>query len=410
MALDDFAQVADPWLRKLENDPSRSLEQAVEPTTFPPGGGELAGQVSDTDRREGTLEGQVSIFVDSDAPTPGGGLGPSDEDVEAGRAAYREVGIDVLAFYKSFRFRSRPPFRDTWGIFLLDAGIAAVTAEYAEMAPALPSAEVRKVAIATLLAHERYHFWIDAWALGQEVLPLSPCIKRYEYYLAKKRHVSLTEHDIEESLANHYAFQQLRTRQLSDGSKAGRLVRALFKNCPVPYSQFSLAPRTRARREGRLAANVANGVIPDSELSQVVDAFVVDSAEIGVMSPGIRPAPPSHPVVSRHSCPVYHVQVTGYATRVQPFQGPPLRVFRQFIERYLAGVKEPRTDHDYYRIDNGEKVKFPNPHDKEVRGYELQGTLHKAGMTRREFIDAQTLTRFWKTNCPRNPPKPPLRA
>ena len=46
----------------------------------------------------------------------------------------------------------------------------------------------------------------------------------------------------------------------------------------------------------------------------------------------------------------------------------------QFVERYLSG-KKTRTDHDYYTIDNGEKVKFPNPHDKEVRSYELKGTL-----------------------------------
>ena len=59
--------------------------------------------------------------------------------------------------------------------------------------------------------------------------------------------------------------------------------------------------------------------------------------------------------------------------------------FRRYVCGYLDGSFLERTDHDYYRIDNGEKVKVPNPHDKTVRGYELKGTLHKAGMTHKEF-------------------------
>ncbi len=391
MAVIDFAKIADSWLAQLQNDPSRPLPPDVEPTTFPLGGSELDGQVIDIDR-------------DSDAPTIGGGRSSSDEDIDAGRWAYREVGVDVLAFYKSFRFRDRPPFRGKWGIFLLDAGIGAVAAEYAAMNPSLPVVEVKELAVATLLAHERYHFWIDAWALGQEILPIGPRIKRYEYYLDMKRHADLTKFDFEESLANHYAFRQLRSRKLSDQSMAGRLVRTFFESCPEPYSSFSYNPEARAHREGVLAAAVANGISP------VVSCIVPRLAgltDIGIASPGIRPAPALHPLVNHQSCPVYEVWVTGYAARVQPFQGPPLGEFRQFVERYLAGKKE-RTDHDYYLIDNGEKVKFPNPHDKEVRGYELKGTLHKAGMTHKEFVHARMTTQYWKRNCPRQPPKPPL--
>ncbi len=391
--MEDFGKIADRWLNQIQDDPSRPLPQDIDPTSFPIGGGELDGQL-------------IDIALESDAPILGVGHSPSDEDVGAARKAYREVGIDVLAFYKSFRFRDRAPFRGHWGIFLLDAGGAAVAAEYAAMRPALPFAEARRLAVATLLAHERYHFWIDAWALGQEILPMSTHrIKRYEYYLAEKRHNFLTEYDIEESLANHYAFRQLRNLKLSDGSTAGSIVRTFFTSCPEPYSDFSYAPRARARREGELATAVASGI---STAVAGLALRIGDLPEIGIASPGIRPAPSTHPIVNRQSCPIYDVWVIGYAARVQPFLRPPLKEFRGFIEGYLDGKKEPRTDHEYYRIDNGEKVKFPNPHDKEVRDHELKGTLRSAGMRYPEFLQARIATQYWKKNCPRHPPKPPI--
>ena len=47
------------------------------------------------------------------------------------------------------------------------------------------------------------------------------------------------------------------------------------------------------------------------------------------------------------------------------------------------------SDHQYFQIDNLAIIKFPNPHDKEIRGYELKGTLIKAGMTQKEFFEAK---------------------
>jgi len=389
----DFAKIAGPLLEQLRDDPSRPPPQITDTTTFPLGGGDLEGQLIDLDR-------------ESDNPTLDGGSTPTHEDVEAGRKVYREVGLDVLAFYKSFRFMDRPPFRGKWGIFILDVGIASIAAEYAAMNPALPLAEVNGLARATLLAHERYHFWIDAWAFGQEILPITAQrTKRYEYYIVEKQHSVLTEYDFEESLANHYVFRNFRSLKMSDGSNAGHLLRTFFESCPEPYSTFSYGPKIRAQKEGELASAVFNGLNPLAARTALI--FQDTSKAIGVTSLNIRPASPSHPFVNGQSCPVYEVRVIEYAARVQPFQGPTLKEFRQFIEQYLNGQKD-RTDHDYYRIDNGAKIKFPNPHDKEIRGYELKGTLLKAGMTHREFVNERISTKYWQKNCQRNPPKPPL--
>lgn len=390
MTSDDFYNAIAPMLESLQDDPSRSLPGDLETTTLPSGGEEISGQITESD-----IEGEWPIFAD---------LEPSDEDIEAGRRAYRESGIDVLAFYKSFRFRDRPPCRGKWGIFLLDTGISVVEAEYAKKTDKLPRSELRQLAIDTLLAHERYHFWIDVWALGQETLPFSTPVKRYEYYLAGRRDAAFMRFDYEESLANHYSYIRLKSRKLSDGSRAGRLIKELFLEAPEPYSNFDFGAPERAWREGMLALAVSNGVNP------VVTITMPADTEVPIIGSSIRPVYGQHPAVGYQACPVHILMVTGYAGWAQPFQGPQLREFRHFIERYLAGEKEPTSDHDYYRIDNGEKVKFPNPHDKEIRGYELKGTLLKAGMTQAEFRNARESTRRWTRNCPRSQPKAPLTA
>ncbi|WP_237067882.1 hypothetical protein [Microbulbifer guangxiensis] len=386
MASDDFADVAEPWLRELKENPDfPPLPDDLEPTTFPLEGAEIDGQPTEIDP-----EADYS-------PLPDEAL--AEEDIEAGREAHRNSGIDVLAFYKSFRFRNRPPCRGKWGIFLFDVGISAIRAEYAAVTVGLSPNELHKLAIDTLVAHERYHFWVDVWALGQEVLPARNRIKRYEHYLASCRNLIFCEYDYEESLANHYAYSRLRSRKLSDGSRAGRLIKNLFKKSPEPYSDFLFEAPERANREALLAGAIVNGVDP------YIAVLLTARGSRAVIGPSIRPADARHPAVGHQKCPVYVLKVTGYAKRVRPFLGVKLKEFRLFIEQYLAGKKLSHTDHDYYRIDNGEKVKFPNEHDKNVQGNELINILRKAGMTPSDYRKARTATQKWKVDCPRSEPK-----
>lgn len=58
------------------------------------------------------------------------GVAAQPGEIEAGRRAVQEVGLDILAFYKSFRFIDRPPLRGKWGIFIIDQGIATVAAAF----------------------------------------------------------------------------------------------------------------------------------------------------------------------------------------------------------------------------------------------------------------------------------------
>jgi hypothetical protein len=393
MPMADFADYAQPLIDQLADDPDwQPPEEPPSHSTFP-GGADFDGDLQPLHPDE----------EDSLAPV-GGNTPVSDENRDAARGAYPIVGIDVLAFYKSFRFRQLAPFRGKWGIFLIDAGVAGLTADLHDLEPNLPIPEVRKLAMDLLLAHERYHFWIDAWALGQEIIPPPHRkYKRYEPYLAGKKQVDLTLDDHEESLANYYAFQKLKRRKLSNGGTATSMLRETLGLAPVPYSHFSFDKYNRSEREGYLALAVANGMHPSHSLT-LAKLQIVDPS---VLSASLKPADRWHPVAGFPACPVYYVHAYNYAQLIQPFQGPDMSEFKRYVTDYLDGQFLEHTDHDYYRIDNREKVKMPNPHDKTVRGYELKGTLLKAGMTHKEFTQERQRTKSWTRQCPRPEPKPP---
>jgi hypothetical protein len=396
----DFAEIARPYLDGLSDDPDGPPK--IERVTTSPVADYLSVEppaLDDVIFVE-TLDGEVPL---SGLP----GLGPVDVNaVAAAQSVFREVGVDALAFYKSFRFKDRAPYPGKWGVFLIDAGIMAVAKEFRIQWRPPTQHEAERLAFQTLLQHERYHFWIDVWALGQEILPFAEQRKRYEYYLQNRPVVELTEADDEESLANFYAIQRLRRVRLADGSPATRLVRRFFAECPVPYSLFDLDARRRASRERHLAGAVANGLYGTAISLAGIDAGAHDIGQ--VLARGIRPPWFSYPFAPQPLCPTYLVRDRNYAARVQPFQGPDRTEFKRFLESYLAGQELQQTDHLFYKIDNGEKIKFPNDHEKEIRGYELKNVLLKAGMRHAEFRQARQDTKGWKKGCPRPEAKQPL--
>lgn len=381
-------------LSRLTDDPRRGPPDLSRSTSFP----------FDADEIDGDLEGFESengYILDRDRPP----LSESDgySDIDAARSSVREAGIDVLAFYKSFRFVDRPPFPGNWGIFILDAGLAGLSAEFQELDPALGSKAATLLASQTLVTHERYHFWIDLWALGQEAAPASSLLtKRYEYYLADKRPNLLTPLDYEERFANLYTLRKIAQNPKFGGRKSATLVKRFFDLCPEPYSLPYFPARAseaaKADSEGLLACAIAAGTsIANTSLLRTAR----DLEPTGIVF-GRSLIPPARGdfVEEAYHCPEHLVATRSYSTVVSPFQGPDLREFRRFMENYLAGEKSS-SDHDYYRIDNGEKIKFPNPHDKTVRSYELKGTLLKAGMNLPDFWEARQSTKRWRKHCPR---------
>ena len=78
-----------------------------------------------------------------------------------------------------------------------------------------------------------------------------------------------------------------------------------------------------------------------------------------------------------------------------------------FVKRYLAGVEDHHSDHSYYRIDNGEKVKLPNPHRVDLTDREFHNIICKAGMTSPQFYRERNRTSVWRKGVPRTPVLPP---
>jgi hypothetical protein len=107
-------------------------------------------------------------------------------------------------------------------------------------------------------------------------------------------------------------------------------------------------------------------------------------------------------------CPVYwNDWVKGGKSVLVPQAVSVAEVNKDFIRRYLAGVKDHHTDHSYYRIDNGEKIKLPNPHRSDLTDREFNNIIGKAGMTRPQSFGERHRTSVWKKGVPRSEVLPP---
>lgn len=388
MISNDFAEYAQPIIDILENDPDLpTIDHQTQNQIFN-GSTELDGKIIRVDNRN-----SVDSILEASPP-------PDQKSVDAARDAYPMVGIDILAFYKSFRFRKFGPFKGQWGIFLIDAGVAGLSAEIQEIEKQIHPTEAKQLAIDLLLAHERYHFWIDTWTLGQEITSIRQTLyKKYEPYLMDKKSVELTTGDYEESLANYYAFNNVRRKILSNGKSAANAIRKILNQSPIPYSNFSFSKDKRCELEGYLAIGLASGRNAKNGFAKL------RAIDPSILSASLEPVDVRHPIASSNHCPAYYVEANNYSKIVQPYQGPELKELKRFVTNYLGGKFINQTDHEYYRIDNQSKIKIPNPHDKAARRYELTSILLKAGMTHKEFREESERTDRWTQNCPRKESK-----
>lgn len=392
--MDDFFEVAAPVLDGLIDDPDRGAPKILNPTTMPIEPEEIGGELQ---RIHPESDGSSGLSLDEVDP----------ENIDAGRRVVREAGIDVLAFYKSFRFKDLPPYRGQWGIFLIDAGIAAVSAHFKDMNPSLSSDELQQLALRTLLFHERYHFWIDAWALAQEAAPLAGSrLKRYEYYIQQRQAFALSPWDFEESLANNYVFRRISEIRLSDGTHPTRMLADFLDSCPEPYSNYRMRIADRRAKERQLAGAIASGLNVLAALTLAVDPWAKAIGRMPAQDISIDLR--KYPMSERDACPTFIIQDSRFASRMAPYQAPDRSEFKRFVTSYLGGSLARKTDHEFFKIDNGEIIRFPNPHEKEIRGYEFDNMLMKAGMRRPDYWREKTHTQTWKKGCPRMPTKPPL--
>ena len=169
---------------------------------------------------------------------------PYDSDEEslgATEGGIRSGGIEILAFYKSYRNINKPPFQGEWGIFFVNRGVQYIERildiEFPE------SKNSREIALDFLWNHEIFHAKFDVGVLGFEAFS-----KKHLYLPQKTAFRSAKSHQPEEALANVFAWKYARSIDPKiSSSRAAHLMGIpgvsdfffdFMKNQPGAYARF----------------------------------------------------------------------------------------------------------------------------------------------------------------------------
>jgi hypothetical protein len=90
----------------------------------------------------------------------------NEEEMGAAEGGVRAAGIEILAFYKSYRHINHAPFRGEWGIFYVNRGVQHISQMLAIEFPGAKN--LRKIALKFLWNHEIFHAKFDVGILGFE--------------------------------------------------------------------------------------------------------------------------------------------------------------------------------------------------------------------------------------------------
>lgn len=198
-----------------------------------------------TDPWNGLDELDSDDFVrDLDARTSLSDPELDNEDRRLVDGGIREIGMEALALYKSFRYANLRPFAGHWGIFYLEPGIKRVLELIQHYDPHHP--DPRSTAIEFLRRHERTHFKFDVYALG-----LESALSKHLYEPLKRAFRPYAIYQVEEGLANHEAWRW------ASNKKHGPAIKAFAKDFmslqPGGYSRFQ---EDRKDLASELAANL----------------------------------------------------------------------------------------------------------------------------------------------------------
>ena len=300
------------------------------------------------------------------------------EDFDANLRLGNEEGFEAFAFYKSIHFVHQQPYPGLWGIFLLDSGVGSIAQLIRSINPLLSHQQAQYSAMRILHRHERFHFHVDVWTILQESLQQRRIYEPYMKNMYQKLHPSTL--CVEEGLANRHLVDS--TIQFIDKD----FIYSIISTQPPAY-QF---PK--------------QGDIPlyRAELaSQILDQKTRSSRRLGIES-GVAHGRESK--FGHQNCPTYLVQNYTPSKIIAPYIGiPNRREIRRFIINYLSGKHICTTDHQYYKIDNGKKIRLPNKHSNidRLKPDEFYNILSKAGLSKREYWIKRIQTKLWKSNCPR---------
>lgn len=127
-------------------------------------------------------------------------LSANEEEMGAAEGGVRAAGIEILAFYKSYRHINHPPFRGKWGIFYVNSGVQYLSQLLAIEFPGAQN--LREIALNFLWSHEIFHAKFDVGVLGFEGFS-----KTHLYLPQKFAFRRSKSYQPEEALANASAWK-----------------------------------------------------------------------------------------------------------------------------------------------------------------------------------------------------------
>ncbi len=325
-----------------------------------------------------------------------------DEDSHDGAAGgVVDAGFEYLAFYKSFRDVMRAPAPKRWGIFFIRKRCIALATDMS-LSTGEPFVDCLDGLVAFLYEHELYHYRFDAHCLQMEATGGQAIYRPYSRLVSSR---PMTEWH-EESIANFYGLKAVQPSQKS--TYAQSIYDYLFDlvaNSPGAYSGGIDKQKQQTLRKG-LMVKQASAAFSQTG-SNVWQGLVESAIRIGTGF-SIQREPSLSPFMQLKNCPVYWIDwVKGGKSVLRPYVASVSEVNNDFIKRYLAGVQDHHSDHSYFRIDNGEMVKLPNPHRADLTNREFHNIIGKAGMTSPQFYKERARTSLWRKSVPRNPVLPP---
>ena len=343
---------------------------------------------------DGTDAEEVIERVDSSPPSSSG---QEDESHDGAVGGVTDMGVEYLAFYKSFRDARKAPAPNRWGIFFIRRRCLAVATDM-KFSTGESFADCLDGLAAFLYAHELYHYRFDAHCLQMEATGGFSLYRPYRRLVVSRP----MDEWHEESVANFYGLKALEPNlSLSYPQAVYDYLRDLVANSPGAYAD---GVKKQTKRKELMVQQVCAGLgaVGPSVWRELVTSIV----RMGTNFSKLREPTLSsrlHPDV----CPVYWIDwVKGGRSVLVPHVASVSEINNDFIKRYLGGVPDHQSDHSYYRIDNGERVKLPNPHRADLKPHEFHNIISKAGMTSPQFYRERSRTSLWRKGVPRSPVLP----
>jgi len=324
--------------------------------------------------------------------------GQDDESHEGASGRVVDGGIEYLAFYKSFRDVMREPASKRWGIFFIKKRCVALATDMS-FSTGESFIDCLDGLASFLYTHELYHYRFDAHCLQMEATGGLPVYRPYRRRVANR---PVTEWH-EESIANFYGLKALQqNRNFFYPQSICDYLWDLVANSPGAYAG-GIDKQQRSRKEHMAQQASASFGNPGPTVWQ----GLVEST----IRTGMGLSKPRESALSSFlhldNCPVYWIDwVRGGKSILKPYVVSVSEVNNDFIRRYLGGVQDHHSDHSYYRIDNGERVKLPNPHRPDLTNREFHNIIGKAGMTSPQFYKERDRTSVWRKGVPRSPVLP----